>query len=264
MDTIQVIVLAIVQGITEFLPISSSAHLILTSQFFGWEDQGVAFDLALHFGTLAAVLLYFRKDVTALTRDGTLSLIKRKHIGQSRLAWLIVYATIPALIGGYFLMDAIDGYLRSPTIIVVTTIVYALLLWAADVWGKKQAPLEKIGLKHAIYIGIAQALALIPGTSRSGSTITAALALGYTREAASRFSFLLAIPITAASIAVKITDDALSADIPWGDFLLGAVLSFVTAILAIHYFLKLLNRFGMMPYVWYRLALAVVIMAVLL
>lgn len=230
-----------------------------------WQDQGVAFDLALHVGTLLAVVLYFRKDVITLAHDGLLSVAKRQHVGQSRLAWLIVYATLPAVVFGYFLLDIVDTLLRSPWIIVATTFCYAILLWYADKTAKLNKNLGKISLREAIIIGFAQALALVPGTSRSGVTITAGLMLGFDRESASRFSFLLAIPITLAATVGKISNDALGqSSIDWGVFSLGAVISFITAILAIHYFLKLLNHFGMMPYVIYRLVLAGVITVILL
>lgn len=265
MSLFQTIFLAIIQGITEFLPISSSAHLILTSYLMDWQDQGAGFDLALHIGTLLAVVMYFRQDVITLIHDGVLSLFKRQTVGQSRLAWLLVYATFPALLFGYFLLDIVDTLLRSPWIIVVTTFCYALLLWYADKTAKLKKTLTKINLKEALIVGFAQALALIPGTSRSGITITVGLLLGYSREAASRFSFLLAIPITLAATVGKISNDAIQhSDINWGLFSLGAVIAFVTAILAIHYFLKLLNRFGMMPYVIYRLILAAIIALTLL
>lgn len=265
MDFIQTLILAIVQGITEFLPISSSAHLILTSQFLGWQDQGVTFDLALNVGTLLAVVVYFRKDVVEIVRDTLASLVQRKKVGTSSLGWFIAFATIPAGLFGLFLMDIVDTHLRNPWVILFTTVFYAILLWAADKYGKKVKPMEKMNFKNAMLIGVAQALALIPGTSRSGVTITAGLFLGYDFQTASRFSFLMAIPVIFLATAVKITDDALSlGNLPWGSFFLGCGIAFITAILAIHYFLKWLNRFGMMPYVIYRLLLGVVLLGFIL
>lgn len=262
MDFIQTLILAIVQGITEFLPISSSAHLILTSQFLGWKDQGVTFDLALNVGTLLAVVIYFRKDVMTIVKDTLASIVQRKKVGTSSLGWMIAFATIPAGLFGLFLMDIVDTHLRSPWVILFTTIFYAILLWLSDKYGKKIKPMESMNFKNAMIIGVAQALALIPGTSRSGVTITTALFLGYDFQTASRFSFLMAIPVIFLATAVKITDDALSLDsLPWGDFIIGCAISFITAMLAIHYFLKWLNRWGMTPYVIYRLLLGVVIAA---
>ncbi|MBS9777501.1 MAG: undecaprenyl-diphosphate phosphatase [Gammaproteobacteria bacterium] len=257
MDFVHTLILAIVQGITEFLPISSSAHLILTSVFLGWEDQGVTFDLALNVGTLLAVVIYFRKDVRCITLDTLQSIAQRKQVGTSSLGWMIAFATIPAGLFGLFLMDIVDSHLRNPQVILFTTLFYALLLWLSDKYGKKIKTIEEMTFKNAIVIGVAQALALIPGTSRSGVTITMALFLGYDFKTASRFSFLMAIPVITLATAVKITDDALSLEnIPWVSFLIGCLISFITAMLAIHYFLKWLNHWGMTPYVIYRLLLA--------
>lgn len=260
MDLLQTFILAVVQGITEFLPISSSAHTILTSMFLGWQDQGVTFDLALNVGTLFAVVIYFRKDVITLISDTLASIIKRQHVGQSKLGWYIALATIPAGLFGLFLMDIVDSHLRNPFVILFTTVFYAILLWLSDRYGKKIKPMSQMNLKNAMIIGATQALALIPGTSRSGVTITTALFLGYDFQTASRFSFLMAIPVIFLATAVKITDDALTLDnLPWMSFVIGCIISFITAMLAIHYFLKWLNRFGMMPYVIYRLLLGLVL-----
>jgi len=260
MDFIHALILGIVQGITEFLPISSSAHLILTPVFSGWKDQGVAFDLAVHIGTLLAVILYFRKDVLILLNDGFRSVQQRQHVGHSRLAWAVVIGTIPTGLFGLLLLDIIDTHLRSVQIIFVTTLVFGILLGAADVFGKKQRTIDSITWKDAILVGLAQSIALIPGTSRSGATITAGLLLGLDRQAASRFSFLLAIPITALAASVKLLEVAITnAPVDWLAFLVGTLTSFITALTAIHYFLKWLNQFGMWPYVIYRVILAGVI-----
>lgn len=261
MNFIQTLITAIVQGITEFLPISSSAHVILTSQFLGWADTGVTFDLALNAGTWLAVVIYFRKDVIQITRDTMQSIIQRQHVGMSKLGWYIGFATIPAGLFGLFLMDFVDDYLRGAWVICFTTIFYGILLWLSDKYGKKTDDIDTINLSHAMIIGCAQALALIPGTSRSGITITAALFLGYNFQTASRFSFLMAIPIIFLATAAKMADDALTlGSLPWGDFLIGCIISFITAMLAIHYFLKWFNRWGMTPYVIYRMLLGLVLL----
>lgn len=265
MDIMQAIILGIIQGVTEFLPISSSAHLIMVPVFYGWSDQGIGFDLAVHLGTLSAVLLYFRQEVGALVQDGVYSLRYRKHRGQSPLAWAVVIGTIPTGLMGLLLLDLIDTTLRSIQIIFVTTIVFGLLLGWADSRKHRDRELRDITLRDALLVGCAQAIALIPGTSRSGITITAGLFLGLNREAASKFSFLLAIPITALAASVKLLELAhKGAPVDWGGFLIGGLISFATALTAIHYFLKWLNRFGMWPYVIYRLLLAVVIYVVFL
>ncbi len=264
MDVVHTFVLGILQGITEFLPISSSAHLILMPLFNGWEDQGVAFDLAVHVGTLLAVLLYFRRDVMVLVHDGVQSLIQRRRVGQSVLAGAIVLGTIPTGIAGLLLLDLIDTTLRSVQVIFVTTVVFGALLGWADYSGKRTRQIESITWKDALLVGLAQAVSLIPGTSRSGATITAGLMLGLDRQAASRFSFLLAIPITALAASVKllqVANENIAVD--WLAFLIGGVVSFITALTAIHFFLKWLNRFGMWPYVIYRMLLAAVIYTLL-
>lgn len=265
MELLHTLMLGILQGITEFLPISSSAHLILVPELLGWPDQGVAFDLATHVGTLLAVVIYFRKDVGALIYDGIQSMLQRKTVGQSRLAWALVVGTIPTGIAGLLLLDIIDTTLRSVEIIFATTLFYGILLGWADRKGGAGRSVASIGMRDALLIGLAQALSLIPGTSRSGITMTAGLMLGLNREAASRFSFLLAIPITALAAGAKLTEVAsVDAPVDWASFLIGGIVSFITAILAIHYFLKWLSRFGMMPYVIYRIALAGLIYAVFL
>jgi undecaprenyl-diphosphatase len=265
MDFFQAIFLGIVQGITEFLPISSSAHLILTPAFFDWTDQGVGFDLSVHVGTLLAVVLYFRNDVFSIARDGLVSVARQKMIGQGAMAWYLVIGTIPAGLAGLALLDMINNELRAIEIIFATTLIFGLLLGVADWIPKRQRTLDQITWKDALLVGIAQAVAIIPGTSRSGITITAGLFLGMTREAASRFSFLLAIPITALAAGVKLLEVAMSGvAVDWSGFLIGGVTSFIMAITAIHFFLKWLNKVGMWPYVIYRIFLAGVIYAVLM
>lgn len=261
MDAVYAVWLGLIQGITEFLPISSSGHLVLMPLFTGEDDQGVAFDLAVHIGTLLAVVLYFRNDVSCLLKDGISSIIKRQHVGQSRLAWSVALGTIPAGLAGLALLDIIDTHLRSAEIIMFTTILFGVLLGFADITAKQTRNIQDINAKDVLIIGLCQALALVPGTSRSGSTITAGLLLGLTREAASRFSFLLAIPITFLASAVKILDVANdhTVTIDWVAFMIGGLTSFITAMLAIHFFLKWLNRFGMWPYVIYRMILAALI-----
>jgi undecaprenyl-diphosphatase len=266
MDLLHSLLLGILQGITEFLPISSSAHLILVPALAGWADQGVAFDLAVHVGTLLAVVLYFRQDVTALTHDGFASVMQRRFVGQGRLALFLVIGTLPAAVAGLLMLDLIDNQLRSIQIIFFTTLIFGLLLGWAD-WRRPDRPRELTTLSwwDAIVVGAAQAVALIPGTSRSGATITAGLLLGLSREAASRFSFLLAIPITALAASAKLLELATSeTSVDWLAFLTGGVTSFMMALTAIHFFLKWLNRFGMWPYVIYRVVLAGVIFLVLM
>lgn len=191
----QIIVLALVQGLTEFLPISSSAHLILVPVLSSWPDQGLAFDVVVHLGTLTAVVWYFRKDVFQLTTDWTQSCVKKQTVGESRLAWIVIIGTIPVGAAGLLLHDVVDNVLRSPIVIAWATIGFGLLLGLSDYIGKKINSEHQLNWKNGIIIGFAQALALIPGTSRSGITMTAGLFAGLTRQGAARFSFLLSIPV---------------------------------------------------------------------
>lgn len=263
MSTLEVIILSIIQGITEFLPISSSAHLILPSAIFGWQDQGIAFDVAVHVGTLLAVMLYFRQDIANLT-VGWIRSLGGQHSTDSKLAWWVILATIPAGLAGLLAADLIETFLRSPWVIAITTIVFGLLLWLADATAKQQVAMAEMTWRQALVIGIAQAVALIPGTSRSGITMTAAMLLGLDKVSAARFSFLLSIPIIVLSggyQTTKLLSEPAHYDI--GGILLGVVLSFVSALVCIHYFLKIISRMGMLPFVIYRLLLGVGLLVVL-
>lgn len=255
METFQTIILALIQGMTEFLPISSSAHLILPNQVLGWPDQGLAFDVAVHFGSLIAVLVYFRKDVWQLIVDGLGGFKTGQFSDEGRLAWLIVLATIPAGLAGLIFKDFIETHLRSSAVIAATTIIFGALLWWSDVHGARRDELGKLDWKKALMIGAAQVLALIPGTSRSGITMTAGLMLGMKREAAARFSFLMSIPVITLS-ALLLTLDLLDTDVvPWGNIILGVVLSGISAYLCIHFFLQFISRIGMGPFAIYRFLL---------
>ena len=264
MDLIQIIFLALVQGLTEFLPVSSSAHLILFPHLAGWEDQGLAFDVAVHLGTLVAVVWYFRQEVFSMTRDWFASVSRRQRVGDSRLAWAVILGTIPAGIAGLLFKDFIEVQLRSPLVIAWATIGFGLLLWWSDVVGRRTAqPRDEHSLtwKDILLIGCAQALALIPGTSRSGVTMTAGLLLGLSRSGAARFSFLLSIPIIVLASALSTLDLIEGgAAVDWTAMGLGVVLSAVSAYLCIHIFLKLLERVGMLPFVIYRVILGVVLL----
>ncbi|MEY8241475.1 MAG: undecaprenyl-diphosphate phosphatase, partial [Cycloclasticus sp.] len=195
MDFVQIIALGLLQGLTEFLPVSSSAHLILLPLLLGWEDQGLAFDVAVHVGTLLAVVTYFRHDLSRLIVGWLASLLRRQHTQDSRLAWLIIIGTIPVGLVGLLLGDWIELYLRSPLVIALATIIFGLLLWWADAKGVQLRDQQQLTAKDALIIGLYQVLALVPGTSRSGITMTGALLLGLTRDAAARFSFLLSVPL---------------------------------------------------------------------
>ncbi len=265
MELFQIFILAFVQGITEFLPISSSAHLILIPVIAGWSDQGLAFDVAVHVGTLSAVVLYFRKELLNMTVAWINSLTHRKSTPESNLAWAVIFGTIPAGLAGLLLKDLAETSFRSPLIIAATTILFGLLLWYSDAKGKRNRDEYSLTLSDIVFIGLAQAIALIPGTSRSGITITAALLLGFTREAAARYSFLLSIPLIAAG-GLLTSKDLLEQQttVDWQSIIIGAGISGITAFLCIHYFLKLINQIGMAPFVWYRLVLGFILLYVFL
>lgn len=263
MTEIQIIVLAIVQGLTEFLPISSSGHLVLVPSAFGWTDQGLAFDVAVHFGSLAAVLLFFRKDIAAMLRGGVQVLGGKVETIESRLALGIALGTIPAAVAGLLLAGWIETNLRSPSFIVFTLSGYAVLMILADRYGRREREISSVQVKDAFIIGCAQALALIPGTSRSGVTITAAMALGFERQDAARFSFLLAVPVILLASAYQLFK-LLNADaqVAWDQLGIAALVAGVVAYASIGFFMKFVSRIGLLPFAIYRLALAALIVYV--
>ncbi|MFC0267750.1 undecaprenyl-diphosphate phosphatase [Kushneria aurantia] len=265
MDWLHVVVLALIQGISEFLPVSSSAHLILPSQLLGWPDQGLAFDVAVHVGTLLAVLIAFRHQVWTIARGWLAQVFKRRASEEARIGWAVIIATLPAGIIGFLADDLISVWARSGLVIATTTIIFGLLLWWADARGERRLAMAQLGWKSALLIGLAQALALIPGTSRSGITITAALMLGFTRQSAAQFSFLISIPlILAAGLFKGIELAGSGSDAHWRAIGVGVLLSFVSAFICIRLFLAALDRIGMLPFVIYRLALGLLLLLLLL
>jgi len=260
MEYMHAAVLALLQGLTEFLPISSSAHLILAPVLFGWPDQGLAFDVAVHIGTLIAVIIYFRDELRRMLFAGVGSLRGRWN-SDAKLAWIVVVGTLPVVIAGLLFKSVIEEQLRDPRIIGYTAILFGLLLWYADATSRRVRGEETLGWRDAILVGLAQAVALIPGTSRAGITMTAGLMLGLTREAAARFSFLLSIPTLIASGAL-VSYELVSGDarVDWGVLAFGAAVAGVSAYACIHFFLRLLGRTGMLPYVIYRILLGFVIL----
>ncbi|MFT5118934.1 MAG: undecaprenyl-diphosphatase [Kiritimatiellia bacterium] len=258
METLHIVILALIQGVTEFLPISSSGHLILPSGLLGWPEQGLAFDVAVHIGTLVAVVAYFRHDIICLVCAWCNSTFKQQHSDNSRLAWFVVLATVPAGLAGLLFADFIEANLRSTFVVALTTIIFGVLLGYSDHRSiVKDKVLVQLTIKIVLIIGVAQALALIPGTSRSGITITAALLCGFHRNDAARFSFLMSIPIIILSGAYKTVELFDTSGVNWSDIALGAFVAAVSAFICIHYFLKCINNIGMMPFVIYRLCLGV-------
>ena len=255
-DWVQVVVLALIQGITEFLPVSSSAHLILSAHIWGWVDQGLLFDVAVHAGTLSAVLWYFRDTVINLA----MSILPGGPGDRSEL-WALVLATVPVVLAGLLLKDVIATDARAVNVIIVTTLLFGGLLCVADRFSRRgERRTGPVSLRDALLIGLAQVFALIPGTSRSGVTITAALFLGYHPAAATRFSFLLSVPVIGGAVVLMLAtmgsgESSLSGGAAVAAFALSAVFAYAT----IKAFMYWVERIGLMPFVLYRLALGLVL-----
>lgn len=261
MTWLQAVILALVQGLTEFLPVSSSAHLVLLSLAAGWEDQGLSFDVAVHVGTLAAVVWYFRGDLAEMAAGFFRSFTGSSPGPGSRLAWAVIAGTIPVGLAGLAFRDLVASHLRDPVIIALGLIVFGLLLGWADL--RRRGGRDEHGLvwSDVLVIGCAQALALIPGTSRSGVTMTAGLFLGLSREAAARFSFLLSIPVIFLAGSLEARNLFLRPEpVDWGLICAGAAVAGAGAYLCIRLFLKCISRIGMQPFVIYRLLLGLILL----
>lgn len=266
MTPFQAVVLSLVQAVTEFLPISSSGHLILVPYFLGWPDQGLSFDVAAHFGTMLAVVAYFRGELVDLVAGFFTGAPGRHDFDPRRLGWALIVGTIPAALAGLALEKTIETHLRSPTLIACTTLVYGLLLLWADRAGRQQRDLASLGVGAALIIGLAQALALVPGTSRSGITITAALLLGFTRPVAARFAFLLFIPVGVLAGGHDLLKLWRAGEL-WNQMipiLIAIVVSGAGGYLVIGWLLDWLRRRPLTVFVVYRVVLAAVIVVTLL
>jgi undecaprenyl-diphosphatase len=267
----QALVMGIVQGLTEFLPISSSGHLILVPYLFGWTDTfltSLAFEVVVSAGTLAALLVYFREDWIRLTLAFFASLRDRSLAGDPdrRLVWLIVLATVPAAIIAYFLNDFIDQNVRKPGLVAIMLVLAAGVLWVADRWGSRSRKIDQMSSGAAVGIGLAQALALFNGVSRSGISISAGLFAGLDRESATRFSFLMATPITFLAVAyetVKLVRGQVTGAEP-GPLLVGVVAAFISGVVAIEVLLRFVRTHSFNVFVAYRIVLAAVVLAVFL
>ena len=259
MTLIQVIVLSLIQGLTEFLPISSSAHLILGSKVFSWPDQGLVFDVATHFGTLLAVLVYFRRDLLEMLTPWFGA--REVNEDSRKFGQVLLVASIPAILAGALLHGWVESALRDVRVIAYSTIGFGLLLWWADARFARTRQLADMNMKSGVLIGLAQMLALIPGTSRSGITMTMGRMLGFNADTAARFSFLLSIPVIAAAggygLLRMLTHDT---SINWFQFSLAVGISALAGWLCIAAFLALLKRIGLVPFVIYRLALGVALL----
>jgi undecaprenyl-diphosphatase len=256
-DPLHALLLALVQGLTEFLPVSSSAHLALLPVLTGNSDQGLAFDVAVHVGTLFAVVAYFRADLARMLAPGG----GPEGAALRRLGGLALFATLPVAVIGLLIHDSVAGLLRSTTVIGIASIAFGLLLWVADRLGRRQRDERSLGWRDALWIGLAQALALIPGASRSGVTMTAALALGLEARAAARFSFLLSIPVIVLAggyESVLVLRDA--QPFGWTALAIGVLASALSAYACIHLFLQFLERVGFLPFVVYRVVLGALLL----
>lgn len=257
MEYLQSIILGIIQGLGEFLPISSSGHLVLVPWFFGWKENGLAFDVALHVGTLVAVIAYFWRDWLNIF-SGAFG-IKEVDGGtgiKKNTLWILVVATIPGVISGLFLEDLIETILRSPLIIAFNLFFWGLVLYVLDIKSKKDRDISRIGFKEGFLIGLSQALAVIPGTSRSGITISAGLLCGLNRESAAKFSFLMLTPIVFGATALKLKDLLAGFD---SVMLMGVIFSAASGYFSIKYLIKFIQKVSYKVFFWYRLLLAILI-----
>ncbi len=251
----QIIVLALIQGITEFLPISSSGHLILVPALTGWKDQGLLTDMVTNVGSLLAVIIYFWRDVLAMM-FGAADIMRRHTSPNARLVLNIAIGTLPIVLAGLVMKaTGLDEHIRSATLVAVNAIVFGILLYAADAYGLLARSIRDMSWKVALIIGCAQALSLSPGTSRSGITMTAARSMGYVRPEAARFSFLLSIPANGAASALIIGDAISSGETLSGAVILTGVLTFFVALGAIAFLMRMLRTMSFLPFVIYRVIL---------
>lgn len=264
MHLLQAALLGLIQGVTEVLPISSSAHLILVPRLLGWSESGLTFDVALHFGTFMALFTYFRRDIVQLFRDGLTGLHQQDHPGRLRLPWLLVAGSLPAVLAGTLCEKPIEQIFRSsPLLIALLLVLFGLALGLADRYGRQHHGVHNVTLKIALIIGSFQALALLPGVSRSGVTITAALLVGLARPEAARFSFLLSLPIVAGAALIKGLY-LLKHGIEPGmllPMLVGIVVAAISGYFSVAFLLRFVQTRTVWPFVWYRLAIGALVLA---
>lgn len=257
MELMHIIVLAVIQGLTEFLPISSTAHLVLIPYFANWQDQGLQMDIALHFGSLLALILYFHKEVILLFK-GFFDLLRFKITPNSKLFLFLVIATIPAAIVGYFIFSSQTALLRSVELIGWMTIIFGILLGAVDRFAPRLKTLKDMTYLQSFLIGCAQVVALFPGVSRSGITMTAGRFMGYTRVECARFSFLVAMPTIFGASLLDFKDILHEANYDFQiDALIGVCFSFISSLIAIAFMIKWLSKYSFIPFVVYRLLLGI-------
>jgi len=256
--TLQAAILGLVQGLGEFLPISSSAHLVLFPWLFRWTDPGLTFDIALHLGTLVAVVIYFWRDWLRLTVHG----LTKARSRDGKLFWYLAAASVPGALAGLLLEHAAETFFRNPILIAVMLIAMGLVLYWADRKGARKTGVEGITFGTSLLIGLSQALAIIPGVSRSGVTMTAGLLLGLTREGAARFSFLLSAPIIFGAALVKLPLIIADPSVITTDFMVGMLVACISGIASIGFLLRYVQTKDFLPFVWYRFALGAAVIAV--
>lgn len=265
MTWVEAVVLGVVQGLTEFLPISSSGHLLVMSQLLGWDDPGAAFTAVTQIGTETAVILYFRREIGAIIRAWGRSIVDAdaRHDPDARMGWLVIIGTIPIAVLGLAFADQIETVARNLWLTAIMLIVFGLILGLADALGSKVRTERDLTVRDGILFGFAQALALIPGVSRSGASISAGLAMGYTRAAAARYAFLLAIPAVMASGLYEATKIGDEANVPWGPTILATVIAFFVGLAVIAWLMRWLSTRSYLPFVIYRVALGSVLLVLL-
>jgi undecaprenyl-diphosphatase len=265
MSWIEAVLLGVLQGLTEFLPISSSAHLAIFPQLFGSGDPGASFTAVTQIGTELAVLLFFRKDIWRIASAWLRALVDPEVRGtfDARMGWYIIVGTLPIGIAGVLLENTIKTSFRSLTLIAINLIVFGIILGIADRLGRHQRQVEDLTFRHAVLYGLGQMLALIPGVSRSGSTISVGLLLGYTREAATRYAFLLAIPAVLAAGFFQIPDISASAEPGLAKTLVATVIAFGVGYAAIGWLLRYLRTGSYLPFVIYRVALGSLVLVLI-
>jgi undecaprenyl-diphosphatase len=258
---LEAIVLGVVQGLTEFLPISSNAHLRIVSALFGWKDPGAAFTAVTQLGTEAAVICYFARDIWAILRTWALSLVRPELRGEAdaRMGWYVIVGTIPIGVLGLALQHPIEHAFRDLRLIGAMMVLFAVVIGYADATARTTKDLERLTLRDSVIYGFAQALALIPGVSRSGGTISAGLLMGYTRPAAARYSFLLAIPAVLTSGLFELRKIGGDSRVAWGPTLLATVIAFVVGFAVIVYFLRYISTHTFRPFVWYRIVVGLLV-----
>ena len=261
----EAVVLGLVQGLTEFLPISSTAHVRIVSALFGWEDPGAAFTAVMQLGTETAVLVFFRRDIAHIVTQWSRSLVRPEVRADpaARLGWFVILGTIPIGVLGLLLKDQIETAFRDLRVIALALLLFSFVLGYADAVARNRLPLERLTVRHAVVFGLAQSLALVPGVSRSGGTISAGLLLGYTREAATRYSFLLAIPAVLASGLFELREIGAGESVDWGPTLLATVIAFVVGYAVIRWLIRYVATHTFRPFVIERVIVAVLILGLL-